>query len=184
MSAFMVDKEHIDILIRVAMRGPEGGQHQWYRPYFQCQSINEEMADVIGAELVRANMQSIEARYPDTRQGGGVPGPHDHYWEQSYRYADPGYDMTIVEAFKAIDCYEYQACEFDGWDTSDAKNFCEALRHCLGSKLPGYDEAPWGWSAADIQEARQRRNPPIEVRRAAYRKAQQTVLTMSAPGKA
>jgi hypothetical protein len=45
--------------------------------------------------------------------------------------------------FKALDCYEYQSCEHAEWEDSEAKSFCDALRKRAGTKVPGYEEAPW-----------------------------------------
>ena len=43
-----------------------------------------------------------------------------------------------VKILAAINCYEYQACEHPEWKTSEARDFCEALRDRMIRMLPGY----------------------------------------------
>jgi hypothetical protein len=56
----------------------------------------------------------------------------------------------------AIAGYEYQACEHDGWRRSETARFCQALRLAMVRRLPGYDQAPWTWSAEELTAARAR----------------------------
>ena len=48
-----------------------------------------------------------------------------------------------VELLSALACYEYQACETEDWESTEAAAFCRALRKELISRLSGYSEAPW-----------------------------------------
>jgi len=54
-----------------------------------------------------------------------------------------------VQTLKAIACFDYQACETDDWQQSEAFAFCEALRDRAINKLPGYSEAKWGIDEPD-----------------------------------
>ena len=58
--------------------------------------------------------------------------------------------MGVVEALKALDCYEYQSCEHPEWETSEAFEFCRAMRNLLIGCLPGYDAAQWEWDDAPV----------------------------------
>ena len=60
-----------------------------------------------------------------------------------YVYRRSGHPADPVAVLKALDCYEYQACEDGGWEASEALAFCEALRHRAVGRLPGYEAAPW-----------------------------------------
>ena len=95
--------------------------------------------------LIAANLASIHSRYPDTADGGILPGPCAAYWDEPYvsRFVRPA--PTAVEGLKLIDCFDYQACEPPGWPDSEAYAFCDALRSRLIRELDGYDAAPWGW---------------------------------------
>lgn len=169
MSAFMVDKEHVDILIAVGVRGVSGQAASpdnawsgvaWYvgggsGDFSRRVRLDYTNADEVGAMLVATNLASIHARYPDTLDDpDATPGPIARYWDEAYRWTDPRVRPTAVEALKAIACFEYQSCEHDGWHTGEARQFCEALRHAVIAHLPGFSEAPWDWKPSDLAARR------------------------------
>jgi hypothetical protein len=169
-SAFIVDKAHIDALIDVALHGPADGEGRWeggprwaafdpretdwreqeWRQVTKAwhgtgnPNVSAFSPDDLGELLTVENVRSITARYPDTLDGGPMPGPCVAYWEQYYTFEKPQRRLTCAEALKAIHCYEYQACEHDGWIDSEAKRFCEGLQGSIIGVLPGYADAPWG----------------------------------------
>jgi hypothetical protein len=173
MSAYMVDREHIDALVELVVFGPgnrpvghpgggwrSSGPVRWWTVDAATlrkaawddlddlrRRADPTVADATGAMLIAANLASIHHRYPDTRDGGAVPGPALAYWDEPYvaRFVHPA--PTAVEGLKLLDCYEYQACEHPEWPTSEAQSFCDALRSRLIHELDGYDAAPWGWPA-------------------------------------
>ncbi len=100
----------------------------------------------LGDMLVKENLSSIHSRYPDTlTDPAGTPGPIKQYWLQPYEFRTPKRKMSVVEALKALDCYEYQSCEHEEWEKSEARQFCDTLRHSLIGCLDGYNQAPWEW---------------------------------------
>ena len=143
MSAFMVSKQHIDAIVATAFWGPEGSRDQW-SAYYNGEGFGYDRLNQLGEMLVKENLSSIHARYPDTLENPeGTPGPIEQYWLQPYTFKHPAHAYTAVEILKAIDCYEYQSCEHDEWATSTAAKFCNELRGKLIGFLPGYDAAPW-----------------------------------------
>ena len=114
-----------------------------------------------GDMLMRENVRSVLHRYPDTMDGGQTPGPTDNYWERPYTYPlqttpiVPGMTaivmapprgahvryLTSAEAFKAIHSLEYQSCEHDEWESSEAYRALCALKDSLERRLPGYSAA-------------------------------------------
>ena len=146
MSAWMVSKAHIDALVRVALEGPKDGDKRcWTRPYFRNELLKNDLANELGHSLAKENLLSIHARYPDTiANPKNVPGPLDSYWLRPYQYLATIRHLTCAESLKAIDCYEYQACEHAAWQKSEAYAFCQMLRSHVISCLPGYEAAPWG----------------------------------------
>jgi hypothetical protein len=169
----MVDKRHIDLLVSLAVRGPKGRALRpdtWYTLRWHTlyrlrglgmdelkrvtREATDEDADRIGQMLVSENLKSIQYRYPDTVDDPqNAPGPIEQYWHQPYHWdawLGSGPKASAVEGLKAIDCYVHQACEHPGWDHSEARLFCEALRRALIGQLPGYDEAPWEWSESKL----------------------------------
>jgi len=158
MSAFMVSKTHIDSLIATAVYGPTDngkpggyGQQRWYGIYFSNPSrkLDYESASMAGEMLVKENLSSIHSRYPDTLTNpDNTPGPCDQYWLSEYAFPRDAKRLTVVQALKAIRCYEYQSCEHPEWEESEAKRFCEAFTANLVTCLPGYDDAEWELEAA------------------------------------
>jgi hypothetical protein len=112
---------------------------------------------VIGQRLVDECVASVHARYPDTDPGeGDLPGPSDAYymgpyvWEPYRRGETRGSRCAILPPAstaviaKQIAHYEYQSCEHDEWEASEAHALCRALADALLCSLPGWTEAPWG----------------------------------------
>lgn len=146
MSAFVVSKEHIDYLVHAArMDGYYPGCSAVDYAYGTEDQLNPRTnADAIGRALWAENVRSVMHRYPDATPDR-VPGhcDMDHESVTMYRCSPLTAPIVPVAVLKALDCYEYQSCEHDGWVTSHAKEFCDDLRGRMISELPGYDDAPW-----------------------------------------
>ena len=145
MSAFVVSKSHIDALVTLAVKGPGTGGNwltlHWYErrdDHGQEALIHNradyDTADELGRMLWAENARSVAYRY------GARTVVGDYVWPMGAPR------LSAVEGLKAIDCYEYQACEHDEWKDSAAKQFCDALRRALITYLPGYDDAAWAIS--------------------------------------
>lgn len=150
MSAFVVDKVHVDALVQAGLRGSYPLTWYWSNPTHSGQ-LDYLTADEVGAMLWAENVLSVQARYPDVLDpdGGEYPGPADFVDAEvfTYRFKGLGRPLSPVEALKALDCYTYQSCEHDGWKASQAYAFCDALRDTLIGELPGYAEAKWSINA-------------------------------------
>lgn len=174
MSAWMVDKVHIDLMVAVARRGLKPGESRWkFRAYdWQFQQHMVDDADALGLMLARENVRSLIARYGEGAAGPGpvagrwtrlANGDDDNmvHWDvEGYRFVDPDIELSFVEAYKLIHCYTYQSCESSDWETTEAYAFSMALEKALlygtvyGSRSqeyrdhnvpPGWDDAPWTW---------------------------------------
>lgn len=176
MSAWVVNKEHIDVLVSLALSGARDERdvrpdHGWRRlswfevdpfgPEFESneplRTIDRDNLDEVGRMLWQENVASVAYRYPDDNQSSR-PGPVSDDIDaeaENYEWTDPRYRSTIGEAFQTIGCYEYQSCEHPEWRTSEAKRFCDSLRDHLAAALY---EGPWGWDAESLRLARSR--PP------------------------
>lgn len=147
MSAFVVSKQHLDAMITAALdvtplRG--GSPVSWFYPTINRAEDNlgtlqtkrrvarYEDRERIGAMLWAENVRSVNYRYEEEE------------WEEVYQYTRFTLPLPAVAVLKLIDCYEYQSCEHDEWETSEAHEFCESLRRAYIGLLPGYNEAPWG----------------------------------------
>ncbi len=152
MSAFEVDKTHIDVLISAALQGSHGGPLYWYhgeipntmpgealpshenyleRLNTTRREVTSDNAGMWGALLVAENRRSVNHRY------------NEDEIEEPYEFTRYAGTFNAVAILKAISCYEYQSCEHPEWEASEAKSFCDALRTDQIHKLTGYDKAPW-----------------------------------------
>ena len=155
MSAYIVSKAHIDAIVHTARVGVCGREVNpmtaWNFRYWNGERSvgvrGEGSESAVGRMLWIENQRSVSARYPNDRDGEW-PGPagltlaeiegYEFQRINPYRRT-----LTAVQALKAIDGYEYQSCEHEGWHTSEAKMLIDALRKSLIHALPGYDEADW-----------------------------------------
>jgi|SRR5579862_6512310 len=164
MSAYVVDKHHIDCLVSAALRAHPAGQPgstrnlSWWRvdedgEYAGWRELSvyaEQMIDdeykayytpsALGQILVDENVASVAYRYPsDNVDGGELPGPCDAYYLGPYVYEDPRLEMTPGAVFRAIDCLDYQSCEHEGWRKSEAFAFLTALRKAYCDRVAAED---------------------------------------------
>lgn len=162
MSAFVVCREHIDVLVRAAIAGPaDADPSAWTAFPIQVRDHhgrdrkiaaidgleNAELIDPteVGYQLWAENHASVAHGYRE-QYDDEVPG--------SYVYRDPGFTPTCAETARAIASLAYQSCEHPAWDDSIAHGILNALRDALLSALPGVDAAPWAWSASDVAARR------------------------------
>lgn len=141
MSAFVVGKAHIDAMVTTAFASQSNPLY--WRAGDGWRNTRETTPDAVGAMLLAECVASVRYRYDDA--GDDLPGPLSRYWLEPYTHNGlwryHGYNA--VQMLKAIACYEYQSCEHPGWESSEARAFCESLRLHLINKLPGYEDAAW-----------------------------------------
>lgn len=138
MSAFVVGTDHIDYLVQAAICYGRGG----YVSYGQ-RRVGLDIADEVGADLLRENILSVMYRYPDSAVDN-LPGPIPTPRPDEYRYHEGGLPkLEPVQVLQAIACYGYQSCEHPGWEASEAYRFCEHLKAAAIRQLPGYDTVAW-----------------------------------------
>jgi hypothetical protein len=164
----MVDDEHIHLLVNAGLSYPTmGSKLRWQvreltteeqnRVYSKGQPwgpeaqmmygrvvrhLTQENAGYVGAMLLAENRRSVDHRYDEEE------------WEQPYLFKRlPGVPNPVA-VLKALDGFEYQACEHPEWEKSEAHAFVQALRKRAISKLPGYEEDDhWGVSSGNILSA-------------------------------
>jgi hypothetical protein len=131
MSAWIVSKKHIDLLVSAcAAQGMIGPT---------------ENVDEIGRIFWAENHKSVNYRYGENR-----PTP-------AYKFeSSPNKVIHPAVVFKSLSCFCYQSCEHKGWEGSLVFAFCEELKQKLLASLPTpmteeevysspeYNDAPWG----------------------------------------
>jgi hypothetical protein len=92
------------------------------------------------------NMRSVDHRYRDNPEAvadfTAYYACHPVTLRQIERWEKE--PLTPGQFFKALDCYEYQACECDDWKQSEAYKLCEKMRGQVCARVAGYESTPWG----------------------------------------
>jgi hypothetical protein len=121
MSAFIVERSTIDHLVSALI---------------MASIVNASEADTVGRILWAENHKSVNARYNEKTRAP--------------KYAHSEHPTTSAAAIvKSADCFEYQACEHEGWRLSTARAWLVALRATIGHvpelrQSPAYNAAAWG----------------------------------------
>lgn len=144
MSAWVVNRKHIIYMVDCHRR-IEANQ-QYDRRIVEPEKL-AEYANMLWQE----NIKSVQHRYPDcVNKPENMPGPIGESFvilpEEFLKVSKPA-PMSVADLAqlaKSIHCYEYQSCEHDEWNGSDAYLFCQMLRDDILRSLPGYDDAHWG----------------------------------------
>lgn len=139
MSAYMVSDKHISAMLAAANPSYWAKNHGRFMHYHgQWKEYDSNQA--LGQILASQNRRSVNHRYAE-----GEPIP-EFQFEGSIPAPEP------VQLIKLCDCYEYQSCETDDWNKTEAHAISQALRECAIRSLPGYDEAAWDYD--EIEGAR------------------------------
>ena len=138
MSSFLVSGAHIDLILWAAQHLVVRGRRPIRWEHNGLHDLNYLGPDVTGQMLVTANSAAVKAGLRNKALADSLD-------TSVYVYRPPlDRGWSVVEALKALHCYEYQACDAPDWETTEAHAFCRALEHALIASLPGYSEAPWG----------------------------------------
>lgn len=157
MSAFQVNPEHIGAIAKWAIRHNRGARFTSYWNGSTRDYYFEDICTVLANECFR----SVRTRYPK----GPLPGP-TAFSDSPVQVTEPMStfaDLSPVDVLKACQSYEYQSCEIDDWDQSEAYALVERIKDAAIHALPGFDASPaWSidYTAADqaAVEAKARRD--------------------------
>lgn len=136
MSAWIVSREHIDVLVQGLA---------------ESEIVVDVPPDEIGRTLWRENLASIAHRYPQYNEDGERPGPIDFKASDvdTYTYTRPAERPSHDSLLKQAHCYDYQTCEHPEYQESTARGWVKQLSVFLtdaGVDAQGdaYARAPWG----------------------------------------
>jgi hypothetical protein len=130
MSAWLVSKNHIDVLVTWAIDA------HLVIPFEDLVfSIDKGNANSIGQQLWKENYDSINCRYNEYNM---VP---------NYEFKENFY--PAISVLKQIECYDYQTCECSDYEKSFPYAFVKAAlakmeEFRINSDDPLYKKAPWG----------------------------------------
>jgi len=140
MSAFVVDKAHINLMINAGLFSHD--PLTWYHGD-KHHKLEHSNTDEVGQMLLDECIKSVSYRYGDS-EVTNLPGRADAEYIVPFKHK-LAYNIPAVVVLKQIHCYQYQSCEHPDWEASEAYAYCKALEGRLIRNLPGYEEAPWGW---------------------------------------
>ena len=128
MSAYIVGNNHISAMLQVTEPlYPGDSASYWYDDDRHYIAVHDED---VGQILVDENFRSVNHRY------GESDPPDTFIYSPLRRY-------TMVEILKAIHCYEYQCCETEDWEETEAFAITQALKYWAICMLPGHDALQW-----------------------------------------
>lgn len=81
--------------------------------------------------LYKANVDSVNHRYDDNE-------PTEYN-----RYKPANVDLSPAQIIKACNCFDYQACELDDYESGAAAKLVDKVRAHAIRNVPGYEEASW-----------------------------------------
>jgi hypothetical protein len=137
MSAFIVNKEHIDALVNYMVTHKVS-----YWTGSERVNVTRFNAEEVGRILLDENVRSVNHRYCDRTDADEKNAASDYRFSRSSRSFSP------VQIIKAVHCLDYQCCETDDWETTLAHKICQEILSAACHALPGYEQAQWGIYAA------------------------------------
>lgn len=167
MSAFIVTPEHIKELATYAVV-KDRSVSMYVDPRYLKYHVKEETAKIFetlditdnvqiaqtyACILYNENIRSVKHRYND-ESFESLPGliEKPEYIKIELKDLLNRRVWNPVHILKMCDCLDYQSCETDDWRQSDAYQLLLAIKEAAISTLPGYEEAPWGYSEPIISK--------------------------------
>ncbi|QRM32946.1 hypothetical protein [Microvirga sp. VF16] len=137
MSAFVVSAAHIDTIVSAAI---DLELFAARTDHGTLERVCHETAIAFGKMLLAENVRSVVHRYRLT--GSAEASDYTELVETyEFRYRPC---IRAGVAAKALDCFDYQSCETDTYETSLAYAFTCRMAKALNKHLNGYEAAPWG----------------------------------------
>ena len=142
MSAYIVTKNHILYLLS-AITSRRITRTYGFSYYHNDSTTQVRLGDydqlaAIGSKLWQENVKSVNARYNDATDS-------EAYTIQPHELASVHWqEIEPVQVIKACHCLNYQSCEHEAWETSEAKTILDRLINAACHALTGYDDAAWG----------------------------------------
>jgi len=130
MSAWICTTKHINLLAHACI---------------QLGVINEDEGQKAATDLYGENVKSVNYRYRS----------QEVYPPIKFVQPDTYYTkLDLIDVYKQMNCFDYQSCEHDGWETSSAKNLLFLLKCAIEQELgktedeicstDEYGNGPWG----------------------------------------
>lgn len=153
MSAYLVSQNHINALVCFHMEhcGPTDTamtrvltEENMRSLRYRYEDVADWQADADSYAFERVSFETVLRDYVSTHSARMVANGLTTVCSRGFTRRE-----TMTAMVKLCDCYDYQACEHDEYETSKAKAFVERIRAkalAMGGKDSGsiYDAMPWG----------------------------------------
>ena len=144
MSAYLVEPEHIAEIAKWAFEGPREA-HCFHMIERRSVLFEEGIRKSIEAAtiLAKANIASIEARYPNDPSMLS-----DNFVEDVIYHTKriPNRQLSPADIFKMCECLEYQSCEVNGWGLKDAYWVIQGIKNEAASEMAKQATIRWSYS--------------------------------------
>lgn len=178
MSAFVHGAAHIDVCVDAAKYADNVTDPEtWY-------SLAETDSTELGKRMIRANIDSVIARYGLAHEAGGsIEKAEQAAYERLHRTYQHRTNTAVIELWqprrlatymRALDSLAYQSCEVAAWVESPMAKLLADVRDDLGWRMGDLlaSGEVWAWTEADrgalprAVDGRRRGGswaPPVEV---------------------
>lgn len=141
MTAHLLDPEHIHVLVHAGLDSigwfsddtrttPTEANGLFDAGRYRLRRLTHQSANTVGQLLVDANTASVNSHYAVTSDAPG------------YTYRQPVRAGEPIEILRAIEGYEFQASDSEGWeDHPEARRYCDELRRATVRRLHRYHDA-------------------------------------------
>lgn len=131
MSAFICSEKHVNTIVSYAAENDisvyikaASGQRYWH-------SVKKDPI-LIAKILKQANVDSVNHRYNESDKPSRAK-----YKPEATAFISP------IQIVKLCNCFDYQSCEVDDYDDSDAARIINSIRSNAITNIPGYNDAAW-----------------------------------------
>lgn len=114
------------------------------REYCKVMSASMDNLNEAVKTLAQANLGSLDYRYPD-HADKLVNQVHVEECEKAaFDMAFEPVKTSPIQMIKHAQCFDYQSCEVNNWNGTEAAGMLRNIISSSISKLDGYSEAEWG----------------------------------------
>ena len=148
MSAHMVNDAHIDVMIDLTKQFRNRYATlawRWGNPPQRKTLSDYNSKTDLGRMLLAENTRSVGERYREGQSPAAL----------LYTYRPTHKEFTCAQALNTLSGYEYQACENDDYEQSEAFAFCFALRAFIVNVAVPTDNCIEAWSWTDSALSRE-----------------------------
>lgn len=131
MSSFMVEAAHINALL--TFYGAHCGR-----------TLDTNKATDCGRMLLAENVRSVLTRYPQHSEAHLL-----RRMVELYEYTADGHELSPEDIISMCDCFDYQACETDDYDVTEAADLVERIRRAAYAELTWPRDGVWHYTGTD-----------------------------------